>query len=1332
MKKVSSILTVLGALVAWMSLNTAAEAKTIGIWVDVRSYVSPGLTNSLIEAGWDIEWFKANRVKNDLEDAEKLAKCDVIFCGGGWNAYFFPSPKARLELTRYVASGKSILLSGFRSGYVRTANRPMFPEIGCTYNRLSGAWISPVGNSKLAKVFGDEINAFSGTDHLALRVGAWGQPFAKCDEDIVGAYGDYYNGRVIVFGCHFSYQIVDETRKLSESLLFACLDYLTSAKPKMPAADAIKLAEKEFIRREAIWTYTADDRGPDRRPGILVAMRDKATSEPDALAYKLEYFRSQLVGNKAMAGDVAKCTRHIGNLKRISTNVNNVYNKTVTNLVNRLEKLDPAEIAIYSTSNGSIVNLADVEKAIKKGINGSVITNAKKFIDEVRPKVEAAKRAKLEKEIAEDLKKVPSLVAKLSSACSKERYDAAVEIGRISPDDAAAVDALVKAIDDSDERVRSQAVISLGWMQAKAAVPKLIETTSSSDSFLRRRAVQALGFIGEKKAIGALIKVLDGGDVRARSYAAIALGHLKATEAVEKLLVFAEDKSDKQLQHSAIIALGYIGDKRALPVIQKLFDGTKERKGARGPIVGDNYLSSRSGLSLRNATSIALKRLAEGGRPALGVKQPEEYRSKDLFYAVTKKFNAFVGRTETVRGSFAGMGQKLLWAHVKNAGFTGVHNAWGWPITYTPEDFTEVVREAGECGLIWIDVMPGWVYANIPSSEASIANFEDAGITAYHGVWSEETWPDLGGTNEEFVKFIEEKYGKDWAKELKLSEEEVKTVLNMPSPKWIGFGTGGPGKKLEAGFAPPWNSTIRTLILEFGGKLLIDGWRESQDQLHARRKGFAQTYVISTADPTKIIGGSEAVEKLDSFGHESYECFGRSSAYFMERYRNGGAARSVMTEQYNWYCPSNAHALRGFWQNAIHSKCYYNFALHQIFEQPSWYDNWSWERGRWDAAKQVFKRVEKTPELYAIKPTAANAAVIFSERSSSAVKEQVYFQCSIPVRTDHNTMAAWTALNQSQIPADVLWAESLSAERVAKYKFIYLPTSKYLTDGEVEVLRQWVKNGGTLVAEGTSSLFGGMSLQVRGNYALSDVFGCDWVETKFRTGDDADTFATRHGSPLAAYKVVPGLDKPVNIDDTIHRAKKPVKSIMKMKMLSDNGEVKKGSAIEMDAALGYDIVKPTTAKVLAVYEEGKAPAVLFNEFGKGKVYFVTANYFAHAHITSRWEMMAGKLDFWKNVREFITSTYVASGIKSPVEISGVSLEVEVTVDNHGDKYVVHMLDYDVNSKGVKGAKLVIPGERKIKSVYYPDAKTKPLKLEGRSAMLRDFEVYDMFVIEFEG
>ena len=1321
------------AIAGLLALAQVAEAKTIGIWEDVRSYVSDGFTNSLAEAGWNIEFFS----RNDLENAEKLEKTDVIFAGGGWGAYFFPSPKSRLNLIRYVAGGKGIFLAAFRSGYTRTANRPMFPEIGAVYNRVSCPWMWPVGDSPLAKAFNGKPVVASGNDHLCIRKGEWGEVFCRSDDDIVGVYGDFYCGRVVVYGGHFAYKVVDDTRADAERLLLAALKYLTGkGKPSdFERVKGIDDAVNNFLRRELLWTWTNDDRGPDRRPGFLPEWRDKVSGEPNALAYKLDYYATFLE-----RPDASKCATMSKSLKKATDGVRKRTDALMAELRGKVEKMDGADLALAYMNGKPPAELEPLKQRFKSLIREPQLDAARKLVAEMHPKVKAAKKAALQKELAEALKAVPALVEKLSSECPKERYEAALELGRISPNDAKAVAALCAALADADDKVRTQAAISLGWMQAKDAVDALAKNLSAPSVFDRRRAIQALGFIGDRKAVPAVVKALDDPDYLCRVYATVALGHLKATEAVDRLLAIAEDeKAKEELRCSSIIALGDIGDKRAQVAIEKINAASKPyaRKDNQG-IWTENYLSWRGGsCNLKIATEWALKNLASGGRKEPGVKQPEECRSRDLFYAITKKCNFFAGRTETVKDLFNGEGQKFLWAYLKDAGFTGVHNSWGWPRGWKPEAFKEVVREADDLGLVWIDVLPGWVRGDCPLSEIVLEEFKD--VPCFHGFWAEETWPKMGGNIDEFKAFLVERYGKDWAKALKLRDDELKVLSSEKSanwnPGWIGFGCPGPDKKLEKGFEPPWDGTLRTLVLEFNAKILEDAWRESQDFLHARRMGFAQTYVISTADPTKVIGGIKAVEKLDSFGHESYECFGRGSAYFMERYRNGGAPRSAMSEQYHWYCPSNAHALRGFWQNAIHSKCYYDFALHQMFEQPSWYDMWSWERGRWDAAKEVFQRVAKTPELYEISPSAANAAVVFSERSSSAVKEQVYFQCPVPTRNDHNAMAAWTALNELHIPSDVIWAESFDKARLSKYKFLYLPTAKYLADDEIEALREWVKEGGVLVAEGTTSLFDCHSLKNRGNYALADVFGCDWKETVFRVGNDSDTFAGRHGVS-SAFKVVPGLDSPLHIDDSIHRSAKPEKSIICAKVGGDAGELlpgmKKGDEIEMDGALGFDVVKPTTAKVLAEWK-GR-PAILANDFGKGRSFFVAANYFAHAHIATRWEMFPSKFDFWGNVLESIgamaKSGYAAAGAALPVEVSGITRDVEVAVADFGSKYVVHLLDYDVFSESVKGAKLVIPGERKIKKVFYPGEKA-PLKLDGRTASLRDFKVYDMFVVEFE-
>jgi hypothetical protein len=1327
------VIAVLG-LIAFIA--SPASAKTLGIWNDSRSYIKPALTNMLIKAGWDIEIFEhRGRLGNDLEDAEKLAKTDVLLFVGGWNSYFFPTPKSRLNLIRYVASGKGVLLSGFRSGYVRTANRPMFPSIGCTYNRLSSPWIGPMGNNFLARLFDGKMIPSSGSDHLAIKVGESGTPFCASSKDVVGVYGEYFSGRVIVFGGHFMFSDeMSDAEKVLKKILLKSLDYLSGGKKlsKEDAAFVLREAESEFLQREILLSWTLDDRGPDRRPGVIPEVRDSVLSKPEALAFQLDYLLSYFPPRTKMKSHDISST-----LKRYAKVVRNRADEMIERAKKKLQSYSTAELALEYVSGEGPFSKSQIEKLLKGCVRESDVVQAESHIAELTKEVQEIKKAKLRKEIEEDLEKIPSLVKMLGDG--EKRYEAVLEIGRIAPEDESVHAEVIKRLSDSDEKVRTQAIITLGWLRAKSAVEPLAKLLSSEDKFDKNRAIQSLGHIGEKGAIKYLVKVLadKSESIRARSLAAIALGHLKAKEALPILSEIAEDESlskwdVKALRVSSIQALGNIGDKSSRPMLQKLHEKAKDLpKDRRGVRNAPNYLSHKDPMGVYVATLLALKAIDEGGRKTLGVVQREELRSYDEFYAIKKKHNAFVGRTETVMGAFSGVNQKYLWPYAKKAGFTGVHNAWGWCMGWTPEDFKEVVRKAGESGLIWIDVMPGWACSDAPSCEMLFSEFDD--IPAFRGLWAEETWPDTAGDPKGFNEFVEKKYGKNWKKDLDLSVEELKAVENLPS--WVGFGMKGPNKKLEEGFRPPWDGTLRTLCLEYAGKTLEEAWRESQDYMSSRRKGFSHTYVISTADPTKVLGGIKAAHRLDSLGHESYESFGRGSAYFMERYRNAGSPRSVMTEQYNWYCPSIDHAVRGFWQNAIHSKCYYNFALHQIFNQPSWYDNWSWQKGRWEKAVEVFSRVAKTPEHYDISPSASNVGVIFSERSSVVTKEQVYFQTAVPVRTDQGTMASFVALNKLNLPTDVIWAETLSDKLLSKYKFIYLPTSRFLTDDEVASLRTFVKNGGVLFAEGGSSLYHPMKLDNRGNYKLADVFGCNWKKTVYREGDSSDTYACRHGSQVSAYKVVAN-DNKVNLDDSIHRDLKPQKSIVEVTLLESFGSLGRGAKIEIDGALGIDLVEPTSAKVLAKYNSFNGEGAVFvNDFGDGRCYFISANNFSLAHTTSEWEMMPNKFDFWGNVKELIGSAlkdgFGHTGAELPIEIEGVSEEVEVSVADFKDRHVVHLLDYDTASKGVSSASAVIPGARKIRRVYYPFNSRRNLPIEGRRVALRDFEVYDMFVIEYE-
>jgi hypothetical protein len=87
-----------------------------------------------------------------------------------------------------------------------------------------------------------------------------------------------------------------------------------------------------------------------------------------------------------------------------------------------------------------------------------------------------------------------------------------------------------------------------------------------------------------------------------------------------------------------------------------------------------------------------------------------------------------------------------------------------------------------------------------------------------------------------------------------------------------------------------------------------------------------------------------------------------------------------------------------------------------------------------------------------------------------------------------------------------------------------LPEVDELSDAQSDVIRRWVKEGGTLVASYKCGLCD-ENHKTRSNFPLADVFGVDYVseerkyaydrEGKLRSGDFISTYLESSGHPLA-------------------------------------------------------------------------------------------------------------------------------------------------------------------------------------------------------------------------
>lgn len=172
--------------------------------------------------------------------------------------------------------------------------------------------------------------------------------------------------------------------------------------------------------------------------------------------------------------------------------------------------------------------------------------------------------------------------------------------------------------------VKTALVRILGEKRDTSSVATLTEiiergNTDTAINEMNKEIAFALGNLGEAKAVPTLLQMLKFRDIYTRIEAIAALGLLKAQDAVEPLLAIAEDDSgEPYVTKKAIIALGDIGDPRAVPALVKLM--FKERSG-KSFYVESSYALYQLGLPAAEA----LRPLVEGKAQDL-VKWAQENR----------------------------------------------------------------------------------------------------------------------------------------------------------------------------------------------------------------------------------------------------------------------------------------------------------------------------------------------------------------------------------------------------------------------------------------------------------------------------------------------------------------------------------------------------------------------------------------------------------------------------------------------------------------------------------------------------------------------------------
>ncbi|MBV8819964.1 MAG: alpha-L-fucosidase [Acidobacteriaceae bacterium] len=149
---------------------------------------------------------------------------------------------------------------------------------------------------------------------------------------------------------------------------------------------------------------------------------------------------------------------------------------------------------------------------------------------------------------------------------------------------------------------------------------------------------------------------------------------------------------------------------------------------------------------------------------------------------------------------------------------------------------------------------------------------------------------------------------------------------------------------------------------------------------------------------------------------------------------------------------------------------------------------------RWfDVARETWEDVRNVDGLLSGVEPLLSTAVLYSEPTLQELAGQ-----KRPQDFRSSVLGALETMTFSGRPVESLPEFRLRPEELRKYELLVLPEVEVLDATQADVIRDWVGNGGTLIASGNCGLVG-ENHALRKNFPLADVLGADFeaIERKY-------------------------------------------------------------------------------------------------------------------------------------------------------------------------------------------------------------------------------------------
>ena len=1089
--------------------------------------------------------------------------------------------------------------------------------------------------------------------------------------------GDFYNGRVALYGpyMHDEYHPTlnphgtDELLPNEVALLRNLLHWLAQNSRKRVAADKMSQFELAFERREKLLhELNANPRLDSGKTGesAVIAERYWDLVEPvDGYLDRGQYYNA-IVPSEELEAFLTETKQLRARLEEEKARLFAV----------RKQALLSADLAaLRALDTRTFQN--EFTKAMTSLLEKSqAATEWQRLDKKCRPLISAELARRDEARLREDGERVPVLVSSLRDGKVRGRQHVVLELGRIG--DERAVGPLTELLGDSDLGVRIAAIQALGWIKAAAAVPALLKLSDDESPRLRRRVAQTLGVIGDARAYDVLLAMLKDSDHHTRENAIYALGWLRDRRAVPVLIEYYRRTGQQEYQGvyesvAALRALGEIGDEKAAPFLEEVrgdCSAIKTMYPFEAWISGDFYWTSGS---LEEHALLAIQEIRASKRLPPGIIQPPGQSLHENFYWISRHYyRGVTGRNRVYHFNARPRNLMFYPAYLQALGATGdlVSGA-----TYPKEnlhDGTTYEDFLNECDLMRVRMVD-----KIPLAVCYFgkgATWRNLKLFGHHpsfaGYWGEEAlWPLA--LKSSLPKFYSEAWlkGRVTEQDLRTYIEHRYTVSQMT--------TEGLTDEFWHGFSIPRDTdAMRALrrgkpfvwaeFMEYLAERILEDWGEWQLWTSGVRKGtvsiWSHSEMLKWGASNFIKLYPMAGRVLSADGPQSYNEHSWKNVFQVELSQDG-ESRPVMPEIYAWYAPTPEYVRRGIASSLVHGGAFFEWYVQHVGRYMCPYWPWQWEAGRWDSARDVFHKGQQLTEYLMPVEQPTETALLFSGRTNDLLYGQEnpmgFGSGKCGGRYFQNQQGLWQMLVQAHVPVTVIWAETLTSEKLAPYQALLLSNARALRAEEESIIRRWVEAGGCLIAAGATTLHDQWGRE-RDNYALADVFG------------------VRRSASTAPYQYDPEHTKPLELQI------KPTDGLGRI-VCPDGFPVKDA---EFYVGLGYEKVTPLSARAVARFENGDI-ALTRNRYGTGMCYFLALESPGISYTPWKYSGDSIRKTYWPGVTEFLSAlvskSLDAAGRSSIISVKGCPDYVEVAVrrQEERNRWLVHALNYDPDVMEVK-------------------------------------------------